>query len=64
VADPLPDVEERVRRELCRIAPTLGDLGLALRDLTDDTGGDSSNNLKVEAQRNARRMRSRSWAEA
>jgi len=64
VADPLPDVEKRVRRELCRIAPTLGDLGLVVRDLTDDTGGDSSDNLKLEAQRSARRMRSRSWAEA
>jgi ketoreductase RED1 len=38
VADPLPDIAERVRAGLREIAPTLAELGLPVHDLTDDTG--------------------------
>jgi ketoreductase RED1 len=38
VADPLPDIADRVRAGLREIAPTLAELGLPVHDLTDDTG--------------------------
>jgi ketoreductase RED1 len=38
VADPLPDIADRVRAGLREIAPTLAQLDLPVRDLTDDTG--------------------------
>lgn len=37
VCDPLPDVEERVRRGLREVAPTLRQLGLPVGDLTERT---------------------------
>jgi len=38
VADPLPDIADRVRAGLREIAPTIAKLGLPVHDLTDDTG--------------------------
>jgi ketoreductase RED1 len=38
VADPLPDIADRVRAGVREIAPTLAQFDLPVRDLTDDTG--------------------------
>ena len=38
VADPLPDIADRVRAGLREIAPTLAELGLPVHDLTEETG--------------------------
>jgi 3-hydroxyacyl-CoA dehydrogenase len=38
VADPLPDIADRVRARLREIAPTLTQLGLPVHDLTNDSG--------------------------